>query len=565
MTRLRNICFMLILIFAGSCATMVPPKGGPRDTEPPVVEETSPPNESVNLQPQQIRIRFNEFVQLNDVQNQVLISPPVKDKPVFQLKGKSLVFDLPEKLKENTTYNIFFGSAVQDLNEGNPMNNLSYTFSTGPYLDSLFLSGHAKNALSGETEKGWLIMLYREHGDSLPYKKVPFYITKTDEHGYFRFENLAPGSYKIFGIKDENSNYLYDPYDEAISFSDTLIQPFEPVQLPDSLLKDSLLADTVNLDSLRYKTAQKGVHLSFFKEIDTVQSITDKKALNPFVYQYVFRYPTKKIQVRSNPKVSFHQSLNSTKDTLKLFFEKAVDDSLQFYFSDTGFAWSDTIWTEPKKTKEKKTYSIQSNLKHGLLPYFKKASFQAPIPFQTIHDSLIIVKEKQDSLFKSISGTVYFQDTVLKNIVLADFEFNADYQYRLTALPGAMILADSSTHDTLSFDFEIKGKEKYGNIIFELLSPDSSMAYIIQLLDNNQEVVKQQHINGNQEVKFEHLNPNTYGIRVIEDNIPNGVWDTGIYSEGRHPERSWIFHKQLNVRANWDISERMDLTELHSH
>ncbi|MCF8328239.1 MAG: Ig-like domain-containing protein, partial [Bacteroidales bacterium] len=194
------IKFLFLALIISACATMVPPQGGPRDEDPPEVVETDPPNKTANIEPRQVKITFNEFVTLSDVQNQVLISPPVKDKPMFQLRGKSLLFDIPENLRSNTTYNIYFGSSIKDLNEGNEIDNYTYTFSTGPYLDSLKLKGQAQKAFSEKTEAGWIVMLYKETADSIPMKQMPHYIAKTDENGYFQLENLAPGSYKIFGL-----------------------------------------------------------------------------------------------------------------------------------------------------------------------------------------------------------------------------------------------------------------------------------------------------------------------------------------------------------------------------
>ncbi|MCF8217408.1 MAG: Ig-like domain-containing protein [Bacteroidales bacterium] len=558
------IKFLFLALIISACATMVPPQGGPRDEDPPEVVETDPPNKTANIEPRQVKITFNEFVTLSDVQNQVLISPPVKDKPMFQLRGKSLLFDIPENLRSNTTYNIYFGSSIKDLNEGNEIDNYTYTFSTGPYLDSLKLKGQAQKAFSEKTEAGWIVMLYKETADSIPMKQMPHYIAKTDENGYFQLENLAPGSYKIFGLDDQNKNYLYDPKSEAIAFSDTLVKPFNPVNLPDSIRNDSLLRDSINMDSIRRELQPKSIHLRFFNEADTNQRLSEAKALNPYAYQFVFKYPAQQLAIQTINRTNFVKEFNPNRDTLTLFFNYPVSDSLFFELSDTHYSWNDNTWIEPAKKPDNKTL-LSSNLTDGSLPFYQDITFSSKIPFDTILEEKIYMIEKQDSLSDTIPINFGYKNSTLKTKVSGTYKWDPEKKYKITLYPEAFTLINDFQNDTLAYDFHIKAIENYGNIIFHLKNIKPNTNYIVQLTNTDQEVLREVRKKDPETITFNNLPPQNYRIRIIEDSNNNDQWDTGLYLQGLQPEKSWFFHKNFNVRAKWDIEGTMDFNNLDSH
>ncbi len=561
--KLNRLKFLILALVISSCATMVPPQGGPVDEQPPIVVESDPPNGTVNFKPQKVKITFNEFIQLSDIQNQVLISPPMKDKPVFQRRGKSMVFQVPDSLREKTTYSIFFGSSVADITEGNEISNYKYIFSTGNHLDSMILTGHAHIGLSHKTEAGWTIMLYKEVYDSIPMKEVPFYVSKTDEKGYFTFENLAPGRYKIFGLIDQNKNYLYDLPNEMIAFSDSLVSPVPPASLPDSLLSDSAGFEFAEPDSLMHEKNPGNVRLTFFNETDSVQELLDAAALNPFIYRISLKYPSRSLSLEIKDFENYFSKLNEIKDTVELFFSKKVTDSLMLVLSDPYYSWTDTTWIVPTKDKPAK---VISNLSQGPLPYFRDITFSSEIPFYAFDKNSFILTETRDSITDTISNIhLFFRDTIRKQRLILDYQWNNERKYALTLLPGAFTLADSTVNDTLHYEFSIKLPEKYGNIIFELKNRDTAMNYIIQLLNTSDEIISQIRRTKNKTVEFSNLIPGDYKIRVIEDRNNNGFWNTGHYIKGIQPERSWFFHKTFNVRANWDVKEEMDLQKAGLH
>ncbi len=231
---LKKIPYSLILLSAilvlpvlfPRCANIIPPTGGPRDTIPPEVVRSEPPNYSTRFTGTEISIEFDEFIQLRNVNQQFIITPPQKERPEFRVRGRNLLIDLNTELIPNTTYTLNFGDAITDLNEGNILRNYEFVFSTGDVIDSLYYSGIVINAFDNKPAEGVVVMLYDNLHDSIPFRQMPLYATRTGEDGRFRLNNLRADTFKVFALQDAGNNYLYDrPGEEAIAFLEDYIYP----------------------------------------------------------------------------------------------------------------------------------------------------------------------------------------------------------------------------------------------------------------------------------------------------------------------------------------------------
>jgi hypothetical protein len=220
--RMGTLAFAMLLY---GCANVVSPTGGPPDEDPPVVVRSEPPNYSSNFSGGEVRIYFDEFVDLRNVRQQLMISPPLEQVPDFRVRGRSIVFDTGVDLRENTTYSIFLGDAIIDITESNAIPNFSFVFSTGDTVDSLSVRGKVLDAFTLEPVKDAFVMMYDRIIDSIPYLERPVYVAKTGEEGQFSIRNMREGEYLMFGLVDNNANYLYDLPEEKIAFIDSLVRP----------------------------------------------------------------------------------------------------------------------------------------------------------------------------------------------------------------------------------------------------------------------------------------------------------------------------------------------------
>ncbi|HOZ86735.1 MAG TPA: Ig-like domain-containing protein, partial [Bacteroidia bacterium] len=214
------LIFIPVLLFV-HCAQIAPLNGGKRDLDPPKLIEAIPANQSSNFNSAIITLRFDEFVKLNDLSNQLIVSPKLKTTPEIESNGKTITISLIRtELKPNTTYRIYLGQAVADMHEANAIRNFEYVFSTGSYIDSLELKGLVLDAFNNKPANNTIIGLYHhsENSDSLPFKNVPDYLAKSDENGQFKFTNLPAATFKVYAYSDKNKNYLYDGETEKIAF-----------------------------------------------------------------------------------------------------------------------------------------------------------------------------------------------------------------------------------------------------------------------------------------------------------------------------------------------------------
>src|ERR1051325_4815498 len=221
---MRFLLLILTILLLAACATQSVPTGGPKDVTPPKVMQSVPDSATTHFKGKTIDVELNEYVNLNNPLDQIIISPPLDKKPEIYLKGKHVIIEIKDTLRKNTTYTINFGNSIADLREGNVLTNYRLAFSTGAYVDSLIFKGKVENAYSGAPEKDVLVMLYNEHDDSVPIKKKPFYFAKTTADGSFLITNIATGHYKLFVLKDANNNYLFDQPSESIAFANALLQ-----------------------------------------------------------------------------------------------------------------------------------------------------------------------------------------------------------------------------------------------------------------------------------------------------------------------------------------------------
>ncbi|MCX6310473.1 MAG: Ig-like domain-containing protein [Bacteroidetes bacterium] len=525
----------VFIALASSCAQVLSPDGGAIDKTPPKILSYSPDSAATNFTSKKIVIHFNEFVALKDLQNQLIVSPPLNHDPDVTIRKKDIVIEISDTLLPNTTYTISFGNAIVDIAEGNILENFRYIFSTGPVIDSLHVAGKITNAATLLGEKGILVMLYNTKEDSVPLKKRPYYFTKTKEDGSFIINNIKAGQFKIFALDDKNSNYLFDNSDERIAFS------------------DSLVTVSKNLDSLKLK---------LFKEEPRKQFRL--KASQPGVGRFTFIYalPLK------NPQVSFHPDLFSnvelfkelsvTGDTLDFWFNALSADSLTFFIKDEATHVNDTIAMQLIKPAEKsrtgrggasdaRKLQFKPNVQAGqVFDLGKNLMFMSNNPIKSINEKNFILLRGRDTLKTA------FRLSENKRLLTSNYVFLEDSSYSLFIKPGAVTDCFGQNNDTIKSSFKIQSLNNYGTLKVKLTGIPSGN-YLLQLVDGKDAIVREIKINSVSSAQFDLLSPGTYRLKLIADENKNGKWDTGNYLQHKQPEKIIYYAQQVKMRSGWDM------------
>ena len=571
---------LLVVAFSAQrCANAVAPTGGPKDNTPPVVVEAVPENQSVNFSGKKIEITFDEYITLENANQNVLISPPLSEKPDIKLKNKTVVIKFKESLVPNTTYTINFGSAIKDLHEGNLFKDYVYSFSTGDHIDTLAIAGKVLNAEDKKPVEDAYVSLYaadRENLDSLPMTVAPNYITKTDKEGNFLLAGLADKKYLVFAIKDVNSNLYFDQPNEEVAFLDTLVQasclqkPVPPAT--DTMAKDSLAMQVDTLvkvmDSVVFETKTTMYHqnalnltLFMFTEVDSTQVLLEKKLVEEGLLRFVFRHPAQDAAIMTPEMLPDSFNLvtrhSVAYDTVWWYFTPNVKDSLWVQVKYDTLINDSTRYSlkfKDKKTRNKKpeTLKVSNNLqgKGGLIPGEDLVlTFSEPIVRYAMRDS---------SVFKC--DTLIYYDTLA-------FE-QADEQglkYRLTDPVSANVsygfeIPDSvffgirgRTNERIKADFHVLDDDEYGNIYITIVPPNGMKQVVVQLTNESGKVLKEQIVNKKEEVMFDYLMPAKYKLRAILDADGNGKWSTGNYHRHTLPETVIEYKDALDLKAGWDI------------
>ena len=529
-----NYFLYIILIFSViNCAKKASPTGGPKDTIPPVLISASPKLNTTFFDKEEVKFIFNEYVQLDDIDKQLIISPPLKIggyklHPTMSA-SKKITLSILDTLLENTTYTFNFGEGIKDYNEGNKMSFFSYTISTGAEIDSLNLKGLIKDAIEMEPDDFISLQLYpidSSFNDSAIYRKKPFYVTSTLDSTVFEFKNLKAGKYELIALKDFSNNYYFDQNVDQIGFLNT------PITLP--------------LDSI--------IELKIFKE-KTIFSWADPFFINNhhIGHGYYGDYENQKFKLLSDVPKSFEYLItkNRETDTLNYWFKGIKTDSLKF-----EYPINDTIKTELVNFKNPIKDSLVINqMTIGSIDLTEKFKLSSNLPIISSDSSLVKIRKKDSTL---VSSKISIDENYDR--VEIDFKLIPNDTYNIQLLPNAIKDFWGNTHDTLNYRVSTKKIEDYGNIFIQLLY-EESYEFILELLKDGKVVRSYNKPNEDSNYSFKLLDPGKYFLRLIKDKNNNDKWDTGNYLEKIQPEEVIYFPFELELRANWDLNESFNTTQ----
>jgi len=570
-----DIIIMVICWLVCSCANVGMPSGGQKDTEPPKVLISNPPDQSTYFEGQVIKITFNEYIQLKNINQQLIISPPLKDKPEIKLKSKTLVVDLNNPLHDSTTYSVFFGDAIADNNEGNILKNFRYAFSTGDQIDSLRAGGTLLNAFTLKPEKDILIMLYADKNDSAPLMDMPMYVCRTGEKGEFLITNIRKNSYKIFALKDADGNFRYDQQGESVAFSDSLI-------IPDVISSFTYDTTVTKTDTLKTDSVSKR-EVAIFSPLDIKLLLFDEPVKKLFM-----KKPDRPEKNRCN--FYFSQSLSGIPEIVPLNFQPGNDwyvcelntssDTVICWITDTTIAKLDTLKLKinyhktggsgsieqasdtsklgfrpkPLKNNEKPKAIVLDpgcNVKRAkLLDQNQNIVFNFSAPLSSFSNDKISFFRYEDSI-KNPEDFRFYKDSLMLRRYYISADWTENTRYSMFIPPGTFMDISGVVNDTIKADFTIQKTDYYGSIIIKISK--AGTRGIIQLLNNKDIVIREKNINGSGTEKFEYLNPGNYRLKYIFDRNSNKKWDTGNYLQKIQPEKVLMYKEDIKVRSNWDV------------
>lgn len=554
------------VLFFTACANPVSPTGGPKDTTPPEVTKSEPANQSVNFTSDKVTLTFSEFVSLKEISNQLVISPPMGEQPEFTIRGKSLIMKFKEALRANTTYNFFFGDAIVDITESNPLAGFQFTFSTGAVLDSLSVSGNLTNAFTNQPVKGAFVMLYDTIYDSIPYKERPYYLARTGASGEYSLNNLRQGNYLMFSLTDINADYIYNLPTEEISFSDSIIKPGfagSPAEKPDSLTNE----ETTEGTTMQAPT----INLRQFREADTVQRILKASLLSENVLSLAFSCSTVSPEFKAlQPELNGHwyyESINRTRDTITLWIPNPGADSLTVAVSDTGMK-TDTLefslkprtkLTGKKQTSEPTDKKTALSIKNFLISSRIKPDQPLVLKFSepVIAADFDKIQLTKDSI--QIKPSIAFTDSVKTRLELS-YPWAEGSTYRLILPDSIFTGAFSSVNDSTAMKFTAYSETETGSLKVNISIPEPGINYIVQLLGDKETLIEQHIIEDNAIVEFKYLSPKKYRLKVIIDSNKNQKWDTGRYLKKLQPEFVIYHPKEFELRSNWTMEEDWQIT-----
>jgi len=549
-----------LLLMMCSCANVVTPTGGEKDITPPAIVKTEPDNYTTNFHGESIHLYFDEFVQVKEEGKNLLISPSFKNRPEIRLKGKSVILTFNDTLRRNTTYNFNFGIALQDITEGNPLKNYQFLFSTGASIDSMQIHGIVRNAFTLAPVKDAFVMLYDRDQDSLPFRDVPLYLSKTAEDGTYTLRFIGHGPYKVFVLFDKNSNYMFDGPEEDIGFSEQLL-------VPDGIVK--IIKTAKGTDSVVVIKEGKSVDfLAFVDVLDSTQRVSKPTLVKPFQLVISFRLPLKSPGIRLYGESAelgkdwAIEEWNRRQDTLYLWLNpKLVKDSLSLLVSDGGKIL-DTLRmdiqnmsrnTRVKKGESADTkagYTSNTSSQFGL-----NQDFMITFAYPVKEYDLSKVKFTQNK--DSVPIKLVFTDS-LKRILSIHRKWNESTTYTLFIPPASITNILGQVNDTILFSWKTKSLKEYGDLKVRLTLKEKGN-YLLQLWNNKDIMVRQFPAKETGDFVFDFLDPGVYKLKLVFDKNNNGHWDSGHYLRKSQPEQVAWFSKSIEVRGNWQLEESWEL------
>ncbi len=584
------------------------PDGGWYDETPPHVVAADPADGGTNVKAKKVRILFDEFIKIENASEKVVVSPPQLEQAEIKSTGKRIEVELKDSLKANTTYTIDFSDAISDNNEGNPLGNYTYSFSTGDHIDTLQVAGCVLQANNLEPVKGILVGLYGETDDSCFIKKPMLRVARADSRGHFIIRGVAPGNYRIYALQDQDGDYRFSQKAEQIAFTRDIITPS---------FCDATRQDTTWIDSLHIKDITRVGYTRFTPDDIVLRAFNEPLTDRFFLkaerneadhFGLFFSYGDTEL-----PRL---RGLNFNANDAFIIEPSARRDTINYWLRDTALVNQDSLnieltyrmtdslgclvtqtdtllvlskqpysrrlkdrqkeyaeWHKKQEKRRKRGEPYDSIMPPKMLkPSIsamqtfdpdRNVTFSFDRPLAAVDTAKIHLYAKRDTLwyttplrFRPVMQRVP-GDTAQTDMQpsLREYELRAEWlpdtEYSLELDSMAFKDIYGNVSPTMKQGFKVRSLDDYGSLLFTV--QHAARHIIVELLNGSDAVVKRAPvIDGT--AQFFYLMPGIYYARMFVDDNNNGTWDTGDYASGRQPEAVYYYPDEIECKAKWDMT-----------
>lgn len=527
------LAFSSLICFFPGCASIQTPTGGPRDSVAPKVLKETPSNFTTNFRSDEINIQLDEYFKISNESKEFSVSPAMDKNPFFKVRKKVLNIQLQDTLAPNTTYTINFGRGLVDYNEGNVLKNYIYVFSTGDKIDSLTISGTVTNTLTKKPVLDATVFIIPISQDSIFGKRRANIFTTTDSSGNFNLKYLRANTYRVYALKEESGDRVYNSPNEEIAF----------LSEPMVFTKDTA-----------------GIKLELFKQEAGNFRIIDRKIEKDGKIVYMFNQKLSRPGIRILQPEQLDQGkiveFSRTNDTLSMWTEKMDFDSIQVAITNEGKDIDTSVIRRNKRDEYNRELKITDNTPSSRVKPGTDLimTFSAPVGDKIDPSKITFL---QDSV--SVSGLRIVRDTSSTRKYIFRYPWRTERSYILKLDENAFSGRFGGTNKPFEKVFSRDEELNYGNLALNVTVPDTSQRYIVQLLNDKDELLKESPIGKNTVIPYNMYSVGKYRFRVIYDANRNGKWDTGDVYLKKQPENVWNANVEITLRANWELEEKLTI------
>lgn len=576
------------VVCAAGCANIGTPSGGPRDEDPPRLVRAVPAEGTLDVSKPEITLTFNELVNVKDAFESVVVSPAGRP-PRVSTQGRRVIVRF-DSLAANTTYTIDFGDAIEDNNEGNKLQNFAYTFSTGPVLDSLRISGRVLGSRDLEPRPGILVGITDNMSDTAFLRTPLLRVAKTDDRGRFVVRGLAPGTYRVFALGDKNSDFMYSSNEEEAAFMDVTVTPgtervgavdttynkltgaIDTVThrertryLPNDLLLRTFVSDRAPQYVSRYERPDS---MRLFLKMNAASKLLPAMRILGFEDKFPgiveSRAQCDSLTIWLPTELSRLDTVRMAVDYIRNEWNKepeAKTDTLNFIRK---------VLPKPKKGRKARKASALDSIASltttlaylsGSTPeVWQPVYIESATPLARLDTTAFRLEVNRDTMWRKASEPlrVYVPDSLQPRRYAVDYPWDYEAKYRLSvdSLAGTDIYGKPTL--PLQADFAMRKAGDYSTLTFNITGIPTGAHTFVELLDASDKVVRTADVTSGRAF-FPFLLSGKYYARIIEDLNGNGRYDTGDLQTGLQPDLAYYYPKAVNIKKNWDKEEIWDL------